>query len=158
LPDGSPRGGGTRRGRQQSLQKLLEGDIRYLERMETAEQLTLDEVIDLVGHLLREFRPTETRTLDYSGAFAGGDHSDHVASARIVRFAQERLAGGAGLAGYLGYTTAVLPANVAETWLARKIASIRTYARCDAVFGLGYDPRWAARQYVSPRECPVLRP
>jgi LmbE family N-acetylglucosaminyl deacetylase len=152
LPDGSPEGGGTGRGRRQSLQKLLEGDLQHLQQMRTSTPVTLHQLIDVLVDLLTELRPTATRALDYAGAFGNGDHSDHVASARMARAAHERLPGGGWLTGYLGYTTSALPVNVPSTWVRPKTASIETYSRCDPAFRLGFDPRWVSRQYVSARE------
>jgi LmbE family N-acetylglucosaminyl deacetylase len=152
LPDGSPEGLGTQRGRGQSLQKLLTGDIPFLEQLGTSGRVTLGQLVEVLAHLMESVQPTETRVLDYAGAFGNGDHSDHLASARLARLAHARVSGEGWLTGYRGYPVSDLPPNVPAAWAARKLASIRTYARCDPAFRDGYQPAWVPRQYVSGRE------
>jgi LmbE family N-acetylglucosaminyl deacetylase len=152
LPDGSPDGLGTRRGRGQSLQRLLEGEIPFLEQAGWPGRVRLHQLVEALAHLLAAFRPTLTRVLDHEGAFGNGDHSDHLASARVVRLARAHVPADGCFTAYQGYPVSALPANVPADLLAEKMASIRTYARCDPAFRDGYDPAWVARQYVRARE------
>jgi LmbE family N-acetylglucosaminyl deacetylase len=152
LPDGSPDGLGTRRGRGQSLQRLLEGEIPFLEQVGSTGRVRLQQLVEALAHLLEAFRPTETRVLDHEGPFGNGDHSDHLASARVVRLAHAQAPADGWLTAYQGYPVSALPANVPADLLADKMASIRRYARCDPAFRDGYDPAWVARQHVRARE------
>ena len=153
LPDGSPDGSGTPRGNGESLQKLLEGTISRLRPWGAESGVTLPELLGLLSQVLADFRPTETRTMNFAGAPGDGDHSDHLACARVTRRAHASSSCEGPLTGYLGYTSTSRPANVPEEWLHTKIATVETYAACDPSFRLGYDPAWVARQYVSARRC-----
>ncbi|MEZ0490660.1 PIG-L family deacetylase [Kineococcus sp. TBRC 1896] len=131
LPDGNLQGQGFATYGYQSLQKLWQGDLPALQTIDGTQSYSLDDLVATIGAVVTSQGATVVRTLDYTGDYGEGDHSDHYTVGYLTRLAQQRSAPGTRLVGYYGYPGADLPANVEGTALDEKWSAYLQYARWD---------------------------
>ncbi len=133
LPDGFADGAGSTLSGHTSLEKLYTGKVASLRTLDSPRQTyTRAAVTETLGRLMLSTLPRVVRTLDYSGEFGDGDHSDHHAVGRFANDARSRFLPWTPIDGYLGYTTTRLPANVAGADLQAKMDALFAYAPFDA--------------------------
>jgi LmbE family N-acetylglucosaminyl deacetylase len=157
LPDGEPDGSGTARSGFQSLQQLYTGGTATLKTIDRPTQTyTAATLVDTLGRIMQAAAPTAIRTLDFTGAWGNGDHSDHLAVGRFALQARAKYAPKVPLTGYVGYGTVDFPANVSGADLAAKQAAYFAYAphdpgMCTTADECSYSDvgDWLARQHTN---------
>ena len=157
LPDGYVDGAGSVRSDFASLGQLDLGVAQDLRTLDTPVQTySRAELVATLAGIITSAAPTTIRTLDQLGEYGNGDHSDHHAVGRLATEARAAAAPGVPLAGYLGYTTTALPANVSGSDLQAKEDAFFAYAPFDpgsclsaeeCAYGSSGD--WLARQHTN---------
>ncbi|NIZ92784.1 DUF7402 domain-containing protein, partial [Kineococcus rubinsiae] len=166
LPDGNVDGSGFGTTRYASLQKLYTGSIATISTVDSGAgagaSYTRAQLSATLGALVLAQRASHVRTLDFTGTFGDGDHSDHHAVGYLVRDEVRAVAPGATLAGYSGYPGAGSPVNVPTTSpeFTAKAAAFEAYAPYDALLECrtaqdcltgsrrGDEGAWLQRQYT----------
>ncbi|KAL4870303.1 hypothetical protein BDV12DRAFT_184505 [Aspergillus spectabilis] len=132
LPDGNLQGQGFEVTGNSSLQKLWEGSIPSIQTL-----------INMLVHLLSDFRPERVNTLDYHHPYGDGDHSDHHSVGYFVNEALRIYESNPVLAGYIRYPVVHQMANVVGADLVAKQLAFYAYGRSDPIY-----PRWLERQHT----------
>ncbi|MCZ2829873.1 PIG-L family deacetylase [Modestobacter sp. VKM Ac-2986] len=155
LPDGGMDGSGWPRSARTSLRQLVQGQVPVLWTVDSpAQAYGAEDLLAVLSGVMTHVRPTGIRTLDGERGHADGDHSDHHTVAQLTAAASARWDASVPVAGYVGYPSAELPANVDGRELADKAATVEVYARFDRLLHL--DPvqdtvspeaAWLARRY-----------
>ena len=89
---------------------------------------TRDQLVSTLLALMNSYQPTSINTLDYTGVYGDGDHSDHLTIAYLVLAAQEQYTTPHGFAGYQGYEIHSRTANVSGQDLTQKSNAFFAYA------------------------------
>ena len=157
LPDGYVDGTGSERSDYESLEQLELGVAPDLQTLDTPVQTyTRAQVVATLAAVISSAAPTTVRTLDQLGEYGDGDHSDHHAVGRLVTEARAAAAPNVPFAGYLGYNTTALPANVSGSDLQAKEDAFFAYAPFDpgsclseeeCAYGSSGD--WLVRQHTN---------
>ncbi|MFD6417614.1 hypothetical protein [Streptomyces sp. NPDC060194] len=137
LPDGVPTGTGTDEYGLQSLLRLYQGRIRTINASDRTQSYTERQLLDTLTALIRRFRASDVRTLDYLNSklgysiTEGVDHSDHSVAARLLREAtlraRQQSRAALPLQGYEGYGIATRPGNLPAATSDRKRTVFRNY-------------------------------
>ncbi len=142
LPDGEPNGNGTPRYGQQSLLKLIRGQIPKIQPVDNASDRGYPEQ-ELLGTLTSLINRSDAQrilTLDYDntsfGYDAGGsaDHSDHGIGARYFRKAAYQADRQPKVGPYLGYNMSPLPRNLTPQQTDDKTAVVNEYDRHEGCY------------------------
>ncbi|MFE3447938.1 PIG-L family deacetylase [Nonomuraea sp. NPDC059194] len=166
LPDGYPRGRGSRAQGRQSLLKLFRGDLDHITTVDGTARYDERTLVATLRELVERFRPDTVRTLDHQSTRLGFsltepvDHSDHAVTARYTALAvRQAMAATPGLRPaivfYRGYGITTLPANLGPGERARKSEIFAAYVGhagckagpCPAGTLAAGDREWVARQY-----------
>jgi LmbE family N-acetylglucosaminyl deacetylase len=157
LPDGGVEGSGGDRSGGQSLRKLWEGRIATISTVDGTATHSLASLHAVLRTIAERVSPSAVVTLDHTGAFGDGDHSDHHVAGYLAERLHEGLEGDTSLTGYLGYPIAERPANLTAAQIAAKEAAFFLYAlsdykTCSATAACSVRPEgpWLAREYTSP--------
>ncbi|ORY61153.1 hypothetical protein BCR35DRAFT_196404 [Leucosporidium creatinivorum] len=103
LPDGAVDGTGFAVNNYQTLRALYFGSISTITNNPGTSTYTLATLKQAIAEILTARQPDNVRTLDYLSDYDGGDHSDHLTTARLVKSLVGTYAPNAGVAGYMGY-------------------------------------------------------
>ncbi len=152
LPDGGVDGSGFGHG---SMQQLWTGATSTLSTVDGLNTYSKQDIVNTLATLLIAYQPSRINTQDFVGTFGGGDHSDHYATGLFTQSAQAAYPTPHTLYGYVGYLSALQPANVFGADLAAKIQAFFAYTPFDtdacqnyASCGGAYDD-WLNRQYYA---------
>ncbi|MBS1698136.1 MAG: tandem-95 repeat protein [Actinobacteria bacterium] len=148
IPDGAVVGSGDSATGYVSLEKLLTGQISRISTIDGNASYTRNQLVTAVASLAAQQGATQIRTLNYTGTWDDGDHSDHHAAAYITYDANQVLTTDRRLTGYVGYQTQDMASNVSGTNLNRKWAAFDAYADFDSHLMGGTWAYWGERQYV----------
>ncbi len=156
LPDGQSRGQGFGSTGLVSLEKLWFGTVPWLRTVDGSSSYTSGQLVRALGFLIASSGPEQIRTLDFSGTFGDGDHSDHHAVAFFTRAAGEGYRIPHTLTGYRGYGAALAPPNLAPVDASAKRRTWFAYAPFDPAIchsirtceETGYADSWQ-RQYTT---------
>jgi LmbE family N-acetylglucosaminyl deacetylase len=158
LPDGGVDGQGGERSGNSSLQRLWEGEIPSLTAVDGSATLTLAGLNGLLGSLVASVRPTRILTLDHTGGFDDGDHSDHHVVAYLAERAHASAPSGVSFTGFRGYPIRELPANLSAAEVLVKETAFFVYAQsdyktCASVRECRIQPEalWLRREYEAVR-------
>jgi len=83
----------------QSLRALYFGSISTITNNPGTSTYTLATLKQTIAEILTARQPDNVRTLDYLSDYDGGDHSDHLTTARLVKSLVGTYAPNAGIAG-----------------------------------------------------------
>ncbi|MEO7126870.1 MAG: PIG-L family deacetylase [Nakamurella sp.] len=165
LPDGQMDGSGDTQANGDSLQKLMQGVIHSIHTVDGSPAYTKDALVDTLATIMDDFRPTSINTLDYSGAYGDGDHSDHHVVAQLTKLAQAQYRGVHSFNGYLGYGIATYPANLSGAAVSTKSNAFFTYGSfdyktCDSAPSCANraEGAWLHREYLVDTGQPVVVP
>jgi LmbE family N-acetylglucosaminyl deacetylase len=166
LPDGYEDGSGSTRSGYRSLQQLFSGETSSLRSLDLLPQTyTRAALVETLGRIMASASPTTIRTMDFTGAFGDGDHSDHHAVGRFALEARAKWAPKVPLTGYLGYRTTAFPANVSGADLTAKMNAYFAYAphdagMCTTAEECSYSDAgaWLARQHTNTETPPPPAP
>ncbi|GEM11351.1 hypothetical protein Rt10032_c14g5368 [Rhodotorula toruloides] len=103
LPDGNLAGQGYAVTGYESLRSLYFGTIPTISSISGDATYTLATLKQAIGQILTARQPTYLRTQDYLSAYDGGDHADHLTTARLVKEIAATYASSATLSGFMGY-------------------------------------------------------
>lgn len=103
LPDGNLAGQGYAVTGYQSLRSLYFGTIPSISSISGDATYTLATLKQAIGQILTARKPVNIRTQDYLSAYDGGDHADHLTTARLVKEIAATYASSASLSGFMGY-------------------------------------------------------
>jgi LmbE family N-acetylglucosaminyl deacetylase len=158
LPDGNIDGSGFASTGFATLRKLSDGAVATVPTVDTPRQTYgQQQIVDTLGSLMAAGGTTAVRTMDTVANYGEGDHSDHVAIARIAASARDAYVPGASFTSYAGYLGGGRPVNVAGADLTGKIAAFEAYAPHDWNMCLTYatcvadervEPLWLQRSIV----------
>jgi LmbE family N-acetylglucosaminyl deacetylase len=161
LPSGGVDGLGSERHGFQSPMKLWNGGnggsptIASTEAVDGSAAYTYQGLIDALAALMSSFEPSQVATQNYTQAFVGPDHADHVAVAYFTRAASALYGGAHRLRAFADYETSSQPQNVFGDLLGAKSFAFYTYgvhdddACVDEVHCTGTEyAKWLLRQYV----------
>lgn len=98
--------------RYESLRRLYFGDINSISSVDGMATFTLGTLQGAINQILSQRKPVNVRTLDYLSDYDGGDHPDHLTTARITA---SLASGTANFAGYMGYPVQNLPATLSTS-------------------------------------------
>lgn len=132
LPDGNLFGDGFKASQYQSLRKLTNHSINNIDTVYGQSSYTLESLTSTLVDILKLYKPTEIRTLDYTNR----DHSDHIAVSRLAEQAYNSYTIGAqsptvSIKHYLGYSISSKDQNVFGDDLSKKSATFFKYASHD---------------------------
>jgi LmbE family N-acetylglucosaminyl deacetylase len=130
LPDGNMRGEGFAADGDQSLHKLMSGEITKINTVDKAASYTRQDIVTALQDIMAADSPDTIRTQG-SSDLADGDHSDHHAAGILtdeaVRGYQEPFT----INHYIGYPDKAFPVNISDDDLVLKQAAFLTYAKFD---------------------------
>lgn len=149
LPDGMPRGAGTKSTNYQSLKRLWTGDLDSVTAVDGGATYSKDELVQTLADLMAATRPATVRTLDYVGTYQDTDHSDHHTVGYLTRAASARYRAPHTLVSYQGYPVASRKANVPKSDAKAKLEVFNTYALHDAA---PQNRNYITREYVVARQ------
>jgi LmbE family N-acetylglucosaminyl deacetylase len=156
LPDGCGNGEGCGgRYNSDSLQRLWRGE-RAIGAVDGSSRYSFDDLVKVLGQLMRSFKPSLVRVQNYHDRLDDGDHPDHHTAAYFASKANDEV--GLPLIGYYGYPVVNRPENVGGSDLRAKQSAFFTYAShdartcssvsaCDSARDESYG-KWLRRQYV----------
>jgi len=155
LPDGFGLGTGSAVNNYESMQKLMAGQISSIHSIDGSASYSLSSLRATLAAIFNQFRPDYIHTMDYTGQFDDGDHSDHHATAYLTRDTANAYSGAYELFSHLGYGVPYLPQNVFSPVLDAKRSAAATYGAYDSqVCQGGCFPneddlwsQWTKRQY-----------
>lgn len=130
LPTGSPVGRAVYH--HECLSKLHSGSIGTVHAVDGSAAYTSDSLRDTLTGFMEEFRPSVIRTLDYTGPYGDGDHTDHHNVAYYTYEAQRSYTTTHRLEGFRGYPMTLLPANQPDAVAAQKLATFLAYSAHDS--------------------------
>jgi LmbE family N-acetylglucosaminyl deacetylase len=162
LPDGGESGEGTALYGLQSLEKLWKGGtggspaISSIDAVDDSATYSYQGLIDTLAALMSSFEAPQVATQNYTQAFVGPDHPDHVGTAYFAKAAHQLYAGAHRLLGYQDYETSVAPQNVFGSLLEEKSAAFYAYGAHDSeacasaiqCTNTAY-AKWLAREYIA---------
>lgn len=163
LPDGGLAGGSFEYTGEQTLTKLVSGELPSLRSLDEGRSFSRTTLEASIGEIAAGYAADRVYTHLPAGATGSdGDHPDHQAVGVMVRSALETTQLGAEISFAQGYPSAERPVNIDGDELARKAAVFATYASFDPVIGCrdaagclarsGFGA-WVQRQYlVRPEE------
>ncbi|GAA5841179.1 hypothetical protein JCM3766R1_001696 [Sporobolomyces carnicolor] len=157
LPDGNMDGTGYGLTGYESLRSLYFGSISTISSFGGSATFTLSTLKQAINEVIAARQPTRVRTLDYLSQFDCGDHSDHLATAKIVA---SLVPTNVSLSGYIAYGVANFPPTMTTSdasFMAKSsaffaytpydVAECQSYTACvQAGRGEAY---WLRRQYVT---------
>lgn len=162
LPDGGLSGTSFIYTGQQTLEKLLNGELPSLRTIDAGRSVSVSTLEKSVAEVLAGYRPARVLThIPKEAADSVGDHPDHSSVGTLVSRAVD--AGGAGEAQVeyaVGYPSAQRPPNIDPSELSRKAAVFATYAAHDPVIGCSsaqtclaraHFGDWLQREYLIPQ-------
>ncbi|GAA5954834.1 hypothetical protein JCM3765_007787 [Sporobolomyces pararoseus] len=155
LPDGNMDGTGYGLSGYQSLRSLYFGSVSTISSFGGSATFNLGTLKQAIQEIIAARQPLRVRTLDYLSQFDSGDHSDHLATARIV---SSLVPSNVSLSGYIGYGIANFPPTMTTsdasfmakssaffTYTPYDVAECQSYTACvQAGRGEAY---WLRRQY-----------
>jgi LmbE family N-acetylglucosaminyl deacetylase len=162
LPDGGESGGGTATYGFESLEKLWKGgqpggdEDETVTAVDDSASYDYDDLIETLAALMDSFQPRQIETQNYTQAFVGPDHPDHVGSGYFVKAAQELYGDPHRLVGFEDYETASKGQNVFGGLLEAKQLAFYKYGAHDSdacsdeshCANTSY-AKWLLRQYVA---------
>lgn len=137
LPDGGLSGTTFIYTGQQTLEKLLSGELPSLRTIDAGRSVSVSTLEKSIAEILAGYAPERVLThLPKEAPDSAGDHPDHSSVGTLVASAVDAgAAGGAQVEYAVGYPSAERPANIAATELERKASLFAVYAAHDPVIG-----------------------
>jgi LmbE family N-acetylglucosaminyl deacetylase len=142
LPDGKNPGTGYPSTGEKSLAQLWHSQhaeaeiatlpsITQITAIDGSNTYTYEGLISTLAALIEEFEPDGIAIQDAVGKFGEGDHSDHVAGAKLVRLASASYKREHALRSYMDYNSRFQTENVFGSQLTEKVATYFVYAAHD---------------------------
>lgn len=165
LPDGGLHGQGYTGSHRQSLDELETGSVAQLSAVDGQSTYSHADLTNALVALMQAYRPAYIRTLSSLPGRQYIDHSDHLATSRIVTEAYSQYQAGQYpahsmtlLRYYLGYPVRELPANLSGEAFEQKQRIFLAYSRydgsaCQTARQCAKTPTYSAylhRQYALP--------
>ncbi|KAM0756596.1 hypothetical protein T439DRAFT_376762 [Meredithblackwellia eburnea MCA 4105] len=159
LPDGDVDGSGYAVTGYETLRELYFNTISSITTQPGDATYTMATLKEALGQILTARQPVRVRTLDYLSEFDGGDHSDHLTTARLAAELQAEFAPNATLSGYMGYPVEYLAPTLktSSTLFKNKTNAFFTYTPYDSDECQSYssclsagrgEAYWLLRQYI----------
>jgi hypothetical protein len=135
LADGGLSGGGYQRTGWEGLGKLISGGLPVLHTIDTAQEVTLDELKSMVVEIVNGYHATEVLTsLPGFAEGSGGDHPDHQSVGRVVASQVDAGLVDPAIVRYaMGYPSGGLSPNIDPAALDRKLRTFWIYVAHDPV-------------------------
>ena len=127
LPDGR----GYARHDYRTLRRLWTGRLGAIHAIDGSTTYTRRSLTTTLTAVMERYRPDVIRTLDHTGGYRDGDHSDHHSTAYFTRAAHRAYRTPHTFTGYLGYPMESRPANLPAAARATKLSIFLAYARHD---------------------------
>jgi LmbE family N-acetylglucosaminyl deacetylase len=132
LPDGNINGRGFKSHNNQSLARLNAGTIGSMRSVDGSSVYTKEMLINTLVALMNAYQPALVRTQAATNlGTTYPDHSDHVATGRLVQEAFRRYQGSSTIQYYVGYPIRERAENVSNELLAAKQNMFFTYGSRD---------------------------
>jgi LmbE family N-acetylglucosaminyl deacetylase len=162
LPDGGLSGTSFIYTGQQTLEKLVNGELPSLRTIDAGRSVSVSTLEKSIAEVLAAYEPGRMLThLPKEAADSAGDHPDHSSVGTLVARAVDAGAAGNAQVEYaVGYPSAQMPPNIGATELERKAEVFAAYAAHDPVIGCssaqtclarGHFGDWLQREYLIPQ-------
>ncbi len=130
LPDGNMRGEGFAADNDQSLHKLLNGEIAKIDTVDKRASYSKQDIITALQAVMVADSPDTIRTQGSSDP-ADGDHADHHAAGILTDEAARGYPEPYTISHYIGYPDKEFPVNLTDDDIVRKQGVFLTYAKFD---------------------------
>lgn len=162
LPDGGLSGTSFIYTGQQTLEKLLNGELPSLRTIDAGRSVSVSTLEKSISEILAGYAPQRVLShLPKEAADSAGDHPDHSSVGTLVSRAVDAGAAGTAQVEYaVGYPSAQRPANITGAELERKASLFAVYAAHDPVIGCAsaqsclaraHFGDWLQREYLIPQ-------
>lgn len=158
LPDGGLNGDGFRDNSSESLAKLADGQISFIQTVDRQSSYSHQELVAALQNFITTFGANQIITQSTLRGTVFPDHSDHNTVGRLSTEARNQLNPGLPILYFKGYPSHEEPSNVSGDFLQQKTHAFSSYALKDdgicwdepgchqtMIYGL-----YLQRQYTSP--------